>query len=65
MTQQGLNNLFLLYVNTARTDALDPSSVVKAFVSANTRRSNYFGKLKNFCHGYMKCMQISLVPPKL
>ena len=33
--QQRLNNLFLLYVHTARTDALDLSSMVKAFVSAN------------------------------
>ena len=44
MTQQRLNNLFFLYVHTARTDALDLSSVVKAFVSANIRRSNYFRK---------------------
>ena len=37
MTQQRLNNLFLLYVHTAGTDAFDLSSVVKAFVSANIR----------------------------
>ena len=55
MTQQRLNNLFLLYVHTARTDALDLSSMVKAFVSANICLSNYFWEvleLLNFCHGY-------------
>ena len=29
---------------TARTDALDLLSMVKSFVSAKIRRSNYFGK---------------------
>ena len=31
-------------LHTVRTDTLDLSSVVKAFVSANIRRSNYFRK---------------------
>ena len=44
MTQQQLNNLFLLYVHTAQTDALDLLSVAKEFISSNTRRLNYFGK---------------------
>ena len=44
MSQQRLNNLFLLYVYKARTNALDLSSVAKDFVYANNRRSNYFGK---------------------
>ena len=32
-----LNNLFLLYVHTSRTDALDLSAVAKDFVSVNSR----------------------------
>ena len=44
MSQHRLNNLFLLYVHKARTNALDLSSVAKDFVYANSRRSNYFGK---------------------
>ena len=44
MTQQHLNNLFLMYVHTTRTDELDLSSVANEFVSSNTRRINYFGK---------------------
>ena len=43
-TQQRLNNLFLPYVHTARTDSLDLVSVAKEFVSSNSRRLNYFGK---------------------
>ena len=38
--------LFLLYVHTARTDALDLSSVVNAFASANVRRSNFLGTFR-------------------
>ena len=44
MTAQRLNNLFILYVHKALTDSLDLESVAKEFVSANTRRMNYFGK---------------------
>ena len=55
MTQQRLNNLFLLYVQHERK--LDLSSVVKAFVSAILELLNMV---------YIKLvMQISLVPPKL
>ena len=44
MTQQHLNNLFLLYAHTALTDSFGIVSVAKEFVSSNTRRLNYFGK---------------------
>ena len=44
MIHQRLNNLFLMYVHTARTDALDLLSVAKEFASVNSRRLNYFGK---------------------
>ena len=44
MTHQRLNNLFLLYVHTAQTESLDLVAVAKEFVSANSRRLNYFGK---------------------
>ena len=45
MTQLGLNNLFILYVHTEKTDELDPKSVARDFVSVNQRRLNYFGKI--------------------
>ena len=48
MSQQRLNNLFLLYVHKARINALDLSSVAKDFVYANSRRSNYFGDFRAF-----------------
>ena len=44
MSQQRINNLFLLYVHKARTNDLDLLSVAKDFVYANSRRSKYFGK---------------------
>ena len=44
MTQQRLNNLFLLYVHSERTESLNLVSVAKDFVGANSRRMNYFGK---------------------
>ena len=43
MTSQHLNNLFLLYIHKHLTDSLDLVSVAKEFVSANSRRQNYFG----------------------
>ena len=46
ITSQRLNNLFLLYVHQAQTDALDITSIAKDFASINTRRVNYFGLLK-------------------
>ena len=47
MTQQLLNNLFMLYVHTTYTDSLDLHSVAEEFVSVNTRRLNYFGKFQH------------------
>ena len=44
MTQQHLNNLFMLYVHTAQTDSLDLVSVAKEVMSANSSPLNYFGK---------------------
>ena len=43
MSAQRLNNLFILYVHKTLTDSLDLQLVAKEFVSANTRRMNYFG----------------------
>ena len=45
MTQCRLNNLFLLYVHTGVTDMLDLTHIAKEFVSVNSRRINYFGKI--------------------
>ena len=44
MTQQCLNNLFLLYVHTERTELLDLTSVARDFMSVNSHWLNYFGK---------------------
>ncbi len=44
MTHQRLNNLFLLYVHSERTDTLDLIAIAKEFVATNNRRMNYFGK---------------------
>ena len=44
VTQQHLDNLFLMYVQTAKTEQLDLASVAYEFVSSRTRRMNYFGK---------------------
>lgn len=44
MTCERLNNLFLLYVHTDRTDDLDLVAISKEFVAANARRLNYFGR---------------------
>lgn len=44
MTHNRLNNLFMLYVHTSKTDALDLVAIAKQFVSINVRRMNYFGK---------------------
>ena len=45
MTQCRLNNLFMLYVHTNVTDTLDLTQIAKEFVSVNSRRINYFGKM--------------------
>jgi len=45
MTHCRLNNLFLLYIHTARTDAINLEKVAKDFISVNQRRINYFGNI--------------------
>ena len=45
MTQSRLNNLFMLYVHSSRGNDLDLNVIAKEFVSVNTRRLNYFGKI--------------------
>ncbi len=45
MTQSRLNNLFILYIHPTRTEDLDLSQIAKEFISVNTRRLNYFGKM--------------------
>ena len=44
MSQCRLNNLFILYVHSSKTDTLDLESVARAFVSVNSRRTHYFGR---------------------
>lgn len=44
MTQQRLNNLFILYVHSGRTMELDTVRVAREFVSANSHRLAFFGK---------------------
>ena len=51
MTQLRLNNLFMLYVHSSETDKLDLVHVANQFVSANSRRLNYFGKFLSPYYG--------------
>ena len=44
MSHCRLNNLFMLYVHSSKTDMLDLVSVAKEFVSVNSRRTRYFGR---------------------
>ena len=44
MSHCRLNNLFMLYVHSCKTDALDLVAIAKEFVSVNSRRARYFGK---------------------
>ena len=44
MSQSRLNNLFILYVYTEKTDKLDLESIAREFVSVKQRRLHYFGK---------------------
>ena len=44
MSHCRLNNLFMLYVHSSKTDTLDLVTVAKQFVSVNSRRARYFGK---------------------
>lgn len=43
MTQCRLNNLFILYVHTSRTDELNLTEIASDFVHVNSRRTHYFG----------------------
>ena len=43
MSHSRLNNLFLLYVHSSRTDVLDLVTVAREFTSSNSRRLRYFG----------------------
>ena len=47
MTDNRLNNLFLLHIHSEKTDELDEKTdeVATAFTSVNQRRVNYFGKI--------------------
>ena len=50
MTDNRLNNLFLLHIHSEKTDELDEfdektDEVATAFTSVNQRRVNYFGKI--------------------
>ena len=45
MSDCRLNNLFLLYIHTSRTDALNLEKVAKDFIAINQRRINYFGNV--------------------
>lgn len=43
MTSCRLNNQFFMYVHQDLTDSLDLCKIARDFVSANSRRKNYFG----------------------
>ena len=45
MTHCRLNNLFMLYIHTSKTDALSLEKVAEDFISVNQRRINYFGSI--------------------
>ena len=45
MTQARLNNLFMLYVHTEKTDELDLTLIAREFISVDERRLRYFGKI--------------------
>ena len=52
MSHCRLNNLFLLYIHSSKTDMLDLETVTQEFVSVNTRRTHI---VENFviydCYG--------------
>ena len=43
MSEERLNNVMLLYVHKEETDSLDLQEIASVFVSANTRRMEFFG----------------------
>ena len=44
MSEERLNNILLLHVHKEETDTLDLTEIARLFVSANTRREDFFGK---------------------
>ena len=44
MTEERLNNVMILHVHKDETDALDLREIAQFFVSANSRRTDFFGK---------------------
>ena len=44
MSEERLNNVMLLHVHKEETDALDVQEIAILFVSANTRRMDFFWK---------------------
>ena len=44
MTEEHLNKILLLHTQEEETDTLNLTEVARSFVSANTRRTDYFGK---------------------
>ena len=47
MSEERLNNILLLHVHKEETDTLDLTEIAHLFVSANTRREEFFGNLHN------------------
>lgn len=45
MTQSRLNNLLMLYIHPEETGNIDLITIAKQFISVNSRRLNYFGKI--------------------
>ena len=45
MTQSRLNNLFILYVHSLESEELDLKTIARQFISVNSRRLHYFGKI--------------------
>lgn len=41
-----LNSLLLMHIHKERTEKLDLAAIAKDFISSNSRRLNYFGKVK-------------------
>ena len=41
-----LNSLMLMHVHQKRTGKLDPTAIAHEFVSVNSRKLNYFGKIR-------------------
>jgi hypothetical protein len=45
MTPSRLNNLFMLYVHSSSAEELDLKNIARDFISVNSRRLHYFGKM--------------------